>query len=61
MIGMKVYLTIFTWGGIRGQIGPQIEAKTRAEAEIICEGLGCKIVRELTNVIVADHEPGTLH
>ena len=58
---MKVYLTIFTWGGIRGQIGPQIEAKTRAEAEIICEGLGCRIVGELANVIVADHEPDTLH
>ena len=59
MSGTKVYLTIFTWGGIRGQIGPQIEAKTRAEAEIICEGLGCKIVRELTNVIVAGDDSAT--
>ena len=61
MSGTKVYLTIFTWGGIRGQIGPQIEAKTRDEAEIICEGLGCKIVRELANVIVADQGRSTLH
>ena len=56
---MKVYLTIFTWGGIRGQIGPQIVAKTRAEAELVCEGLSCKIVRELANLIVAGDDSST--
>jgi hypothetical protein len=40
---------------------PQIEAKTRAEAELICEGLGRQIVRELTNVVVANRGMDTPH
>lgn len=60
MSGTKVYLTIFTWDGI-DYTGPSIVAKTRAEAEIICEDLGYQIVRELANVIVADRCTVTLH
>ena len=59
MSGTKVYLTIFTWGGIRGQIGPQIEAKTRAEAEQVCKDMGYQIVLELANVIVAGDDSAT--
>ena len=60
MSGTKVYLTIFNWEGI-DYTGPHIVAETRAEAELICEDLGCEIVRELTNVIVADQGTVTLH
>ena len=60
MSGTKVYLTIFTWDGI-DYTGPSIVAKTRAEAELICEDLGYQIVRELANVIVADGCTVTLH
>ena len=60
MSGTKVYLTIFSWEGI-DYTGPHVVAKTRAEAELICEDLGCEIVRELTNVIVADGGMDTLH
>jgi hypothetical protein len=60
MSGTKVYLTMFTWDGI-DYTGPSIVAKTRAEAEIICEDLGYQIVRELANVIVADGCTVTLH
>lgn len=60
MSGTKVYLTIFNWDGI-DYTGPSIVAKTRAEAEIICEDLGYQIVRELANVIVADGCTVTLH
>ena len=60
MSGTKVYLTIFNWDGI-DYTGPSIVAKTRAEAELICEDLGYQIVRELANVIVADGCTVTLH
>ena len=60
MSGTKVYLTMFTWDGI-DYTGPSIVAKTRAEAELICEDLGYQIVRELANVIVADGCTVTLH
>tara|TARA_R100001369_G_scaffold86696_1_gene121434 strand:- start:1958 stop:2140 length:183 start_codon:yes stop_codon:yes gene_type:complete len=60
MSGPNVYLTIFIWDGL-DYTGPSIVAKTRAEAELICEGLSCQIVRELTNVIVANQGMVTLH
>tara|TARA_R110000764_G_scaffold67110_1_gene139715 strand:+ start:222 stop:404 length:183 start_codon:yes stop_codon:yes gene_type:complete len=60
MSGTKVYLTMFNWDGI-DYTGPSIVAKTRAEAEQICEDLGYQIVRELANVIVADGCTVTLH
>ena len=56
---MKIYVTEITWRG-RDYSGPHIVAKTRQEAELVCEGLGCRIVSELTDVIVAGEENETL-
>ena len=57
---MKIYLTEFTWDGT-DYSGPNIVAQTPEEAELICESFGYRIVGELTDVIMADHEPDTLH
>tara|TARA_R110000796_G_scaffold115533_1_gene227633 strand:+ start:5502 stop:5684 length:183 start_codon:yes stop_codon:yes gene_type:complete len=60
MLNHKLYLTQFDWDGDDYE-GPIIVAKTRAEAELICEDLGCEIVSELTGVIVAEDNHNTLH
>ena len=57
---MKIYLTEFTWDGAEYS-GPNIVAKTLEEAKLICESFGCRIVGELTDVIVAEDEIETLH
>ena len=57
---MKIYLTEFTWDGL-DYTGPNIVAQTLEEAELICESFGCRIVGELTDVIVAGDENATLH
>ena len=57
---MKIYMTEFTWDGL-DYTGPNIVAQTLEEAELICESFGCRIVGELTDVIVAGDEYATLH
>ena len=57
---MKIYLTEFTWDGT-DYTGPNIVAQTPEEAELICEGLNCRIVRELTDSELVDYESDTLH
>jgi hypothetical protein len=57
---MKIYLTEFTWDGT-DYTGPNIVAQTPEEAEAICESLNCRIVGELSDVIMADYELETLH
>lgn len=57
---MKIYMTEFTWDGL-DYTGPNIVAQTLEEAELICESFGCRIVGELTDVIVAGDENATLH
>ena len=56
----KIFLTEFTWDGL-DYTGPNIVAETLAEAEVICESWGCRIVGELTDVIVAEARNETLH
>ena len=56
----KIYLTEFTWDGL-DYSGPNIVAQTLAEAEVICESWGCRIVGELTDVIMAEVRNETLH
>ena len=60
----KIFLTEFTWDGT-DYTGPNIVADTHEQAELICESLGCRVVGELTDVIVADGGDGdgyeTLH
>ena len=53
----KIYLTEFTWD----YTGPNIVAETHEQAELICENLGCRVVGELTDVIVAEGRNETLH
>ena len=53
-------MTEFTWDGL-DYSGPNIVAQTPEEAELICESFGCRIVGELTDVIVAGDEIETLH
>jgi hypothetical protein len=60
MLDPKVYLTQFAWDGDDYE-GPIIVAKTRAEAQLLCEDLGCEIVRELTGVILVEDSRNTLH
>ena len=57
---MKIYLTEFTWDGI-DYSGPNIVAETKEGATLICEGLNCRIVGELADVIMADYDIETLH
>ena len=57
---MRIYMTEFTWDGT-DYSGPNIVAKTLQEAELVCESFGCRIVGELTDVIVAEDEIETLH
>ena len=56
----KIYLTEFTWDGL-DYTGPNIVAETHEQAELICENLGCRVVGELTDVIVAEDTYETLH
>ncbi len=58
--GSKIYLTEFTWDGL-DYSGPNIVSSTLEEAELICESWGCRIVGELTDVIVAEARNETLH
>ena len=60
MSNRKIYMTEFTWDGL-DYSGPNIVAETPEEAELICESFGCRIVGELTDVIVAEDEIETLH
>ena len=60
MSNRKIYMTEFTWDGV-DYCGPSIVAQTLEQAELICESFGCRIVGELTNVIVAGDEYATLH
>ena len=53
-------MTEFTWDGT-DYTGPNIVADTHEQAELICENLGCRVVGELTDVIVADEGYETLH
>jgi hypothetical protein len=57
---VRIYMTEFTWDGT-DYSGPNIVAKTLQEAELVCESFGCRIVGELTDVIVAGDEIETLH
>ena len=50
----------FTWDGL-DYTGPNIVAETHEQAELICENLGCRVVGELTDVIVAEGRNETLH
>ena len=59
-MNVKVYLTRFVWDGIDYE-GPSIVAKTRIDAELVCEDLGCFVVGELTDVVVAEEGHGILH
>ena len=56
----KIYMTEFTWDGV-DYCGPNIVAKTPEEAKLVCESWSCRIVGELTDVIVAEDEIETLH
>jgi|TARA_R110002096_G_C14193028_1_gene688136 hypothetical protein len=56
----KIFLTEFTWDGL-DYTGPNIVAETHEQAELICENLGCRVVGELTDVIVAEGRNETLH
>ena len=56
----KIFLTEFTWDGT-DYTGPNIVADTHEQAELICESLGCRVVGELTDVIVAEDGYETLH
>ena len=53
-------MTEFTWDGV-DYCGPSIVAQTLEQAELICESYGCRIVGELTDVIVAGDGYATLH
>ena len=56
----KIYITEFTWDGV-DYCGPSIVAQTLEQAELVCESYGCRIVGELTDVIVAGDVNATLH
>ena len=60
MSSSKIYLTEFTWDGL-DYSGPNIVASELEEAELVCESWGCRIVGELTDVIVVADKIETLH
>ena len=57
---MKIFLTEFTWDGVKHS-GPNLIADTWEEAQLIAEGAGLKVVGELTDIVVSDEGLETLH